>query len=115
MGVVPSGSVIPRQNLILPSATPGRNLDFCSGVPKFTIGGTPIPLPPPRLQFTPEYPYLVSCIQVWGGLRDIPRETFHLYTPMYAKNPIHRRGYRLVIARSSVQLPARGSLALHVV
>lgn len=27
---LPSGSVIPRQNLIVPFATPGRNLSFCA-------------------------------------------------------------------------------------
>jgi hypothetical protein len=53
-GKIPSGSVIPRQNRILPSATPGRNFAFCAAFPKFTIGGTPIPFPPPRPQFTPE-------------------------------------------------------------
>lgn len=54
---IPSGSVIPKQKRMLPSATPGKKRSFCSLVPKFTIGGTPMPLPPPSPHKTPVYPF----------------------------------------------------------
>lgn len=55
-GEIPSGSVMPRQNLRVPSATPGRNFAFWAAVPKWTIGGTPMLFPPPRPQRTPVTP-----------------------------------------------------------
>ena len=70
---------MPRQNLILPLATPGRNLFFCNSVPKFTIGGTPIPLLPAKPQFTPVYPYSHISISfvLHRGKGDLPPYTTH--------------------------------------
>jgi hypothetical protein len=65
-GELPSGSVIPRQNRILPFATPGRNLSFWNSVPKLTIGGTPIPFPPPSPQITPVYAFLCQSMSSYG-------------------------------------------------
>jgi len=65
-GELPSGSVIPRQNRILPFATPGRNLSFWNLVPKLTIGGTPIPFPPPSPQITPIYAFLCQSMSSYG-------------------------------------------------
>src|SRR4051794_32018493 len=43
-----SGSVIPRQNLNSPLATPGSHRWRCSFVPNLAMGGHPILFPAPR-------------------------------------------------------------------
>ena len=49
----PSGSVTPRQNLVLPLSISGKNLLFCSSFPKLITGGPPIEFPHPSAQITP--------------------------------------------------------------
>ena len=50
---LPSGSVTPKQNLVLPLSISGKNRLFCSSFPKLITGGPPIEFPHPSAQITP--------------------------------------------------------------
>jgi hypothetical protein len=51
-----SGSVMPKQNLNSPLATPGNQRRLCSFVPNRAIGGHPMLLPPPNPHIGPHQP-----------------------------------------------------------